>query len=108
MLPPLSFRNPTWHSTLGLTNPLERDQDMEERTHVASEFLGFGGESGTESLHMIFTDDQKAQPGDLVVLINPQGKVFATLGGGDGPFWWEEAQLRGLLQVLRVSRVTYR
>lgn len=82
---------------------------MKERAHRADEFLGFGGESGTEAYHTIYTDDQDPRPEDLVVIINPQGKVLCTM---DDPFAFreqtKELQTRGLLQVLRVSRVTYR
>ena len=76
---------------------------MKERAHLASEFLGFDGKSETEGLYMIYTNDQDPQPGDLVVLENCQGKVFCTI---DDPDAWR-AKTKGVMQVLRVSRVTY-
>jgi hypothetical protein len=75
---------------------------VKERKHFPKEFLIFEGESGTEALHEIFTDDKEPKPGDLVVLINVQGKVFAEIEGDP-----DSLRAKGL-QVLRVSRVTYR
>lgn len=73
---------------------------MKERAHLATEFLGFGGESGTEGMFCIFTADQEPQDGDLVVLENCQGKVFCTI---DDPDAWRAKGLK----VLRVSKITY-
>ena len=80
----------------------ERDRYVKERAHLATEFLGFGGDSGTEAFFAVFTDDQEPQWGDLVVLVNCQGKVFATMES-------DPDSLRAMgLQVFRVSRGTYR
>jgi hypothetical protein len=75
--------------------------DMKEQAHSATEFLGFGGESGTEAFSAVFTDDQEPQWGDLVVLENVQGKVFCTMESDANTL--REAGLK----VLRVSRITY-
>ena len=80
----------------------ERDGYVKELAHLPTEFLGFGGATGTEAFFAVFTDDKEPKWGDLVVLVNCQGKVFATMESDP-----DSLRAKGL-QVLRVSRVTYR